>query len=57
MKIVILDYSIGLVKIMDLPKKLWNKQIEDVEEWLIDKGYKMSQIEWMSGELKIDFEF
>lgn len=52
-KIVILDYQNSKVVIKKLPKELQNKQIEDVEEWLVEKGYKSSQIEWMYGDIKI----
>ncbi len=41
---------------MNLPKRLWSEQGERIEEWLVDIGYKTSQIEWMFGELEIDLE-
>lgn len=41
---------------MKLPKHLEDKQTEDIEVWLINDGYKLSQIEWMFGELHTDIK-
>jgi len=52
-KIVILDYASSLVRVMRLPEYLYNKQTEEIEEWLVDNGYNLSQTEWMCGNIDI----
>lgn len=55
-KIVILDYSVSKVFVKKIPKELENKQMEETEKWLVENNFKLSQIEWMFGDLEIVIE-
>ena len=51
MKIVVLNYFDGTVYFGDVE----DGQVEEHEEWLIDQGFKLTQIEWMVvDDLKIE---
>jgi len=51
MKIIILDYFDGTVHFGDVEEG----QIEEHEEWLVEKGFGLNNIEWMVvDDLKIE---
>lgn len=53
--VFVLDFSTGIPYKVELPEKLHNAQLEDVEEWLdIEHGFCEGDIQYMitSEELK-----
>jgi len=43
----ILDFNEGKVYTMSIKKELYKSQIEDKENFLIECGFSLSNIEWM----------
>ena len=53
MDVVVLDYGVGEVRVMTVPKKVLlagTEQSEQIEEWLSELGYSLGDVEWMSAE-------
>ena len=44
----ILDFNEGKVYTMSIKKELYQSQIEDQENFLIECGFSLSNIEWMT---------
>lgn len=47
-KIIILNYGLSCVDVVHIPAEC--QLTEDVEKALVDKGFKISQICWMSAD-------
>ena len=47
-KIIILNYGLSCVDVVHIPAEC--QLTEDVEQALMDMGFKMSQISWMSAD-------
>jgi|10_taG_2_1085330.scaffolds.fasta_scaffold33994_4 pseudouridine-5'-phosphate glycosidase len=54
--LTIMDASTAIVHILPLPLELEDAQIERVEEWIINKGFKLSQVDFMYGDISINDE-
>lgn len=56
--IAILNYENSTVEVRELPSHLIGDsvQIEDVEDWLDDQGYSVSNIQFMYGDLTISID-
>jgi len=55
-KIAILNYEEASIEILLLPARLQDAQMEDIEEWLGDKGYSLDTIEYMYGDISFSEE-
>jgi hypothetical protein len=55
-QVAILNFETAEVEIKLLPKRLHDAQMEDVEEWLSDKGYSLDNIQFMYGDIKFSME-
>ena len=56
MKLIILDYMSGIPVHYDLGDNVTNWQSEDYEDFMVDQGFRLDNIHWMTTKEDINYE-
>ena len=56
MKLIILDYTSGIPTHYDLGDDVANWQSEDYEDFMVDRGFRLNNIHWMTTKEDINYE-
>ena len=56
MKLIILDYTSGIPTQYDLGDEVTDWQSEDYEDFMVDRGFRLNNIYWMTTKEDINYE-
>ena len=56
MKLIILDYTSGIPTHYDLGNDVTDWQCEDYQAFMVEKGFRLKNIHWMTTEENINYE-
>lgn len=56
MKLIILDYTSGIPTHYDLGNDVTDWQCEDYQAFMVEKGFRLKNIHWMTTEEDINYE-